>query len=45
MYGVLSYDVASGNEITPCDKIDKPLVVNRFLGNVKTSITKLMYIA
>ena len=27
---VLSYDVASGSEITPCNKIDKPLVVYRF---------------
>ena len=24
---LLSYDVASGSEIMPCDKIDKPLVV------------------
>ena len=30
----LSYDVASGSEITPCNKIDKPLVVYRFSGNV-----------
>ena len=30
----LSYDVASGSEITPCNKIDKPLVVYRFTGNV-----------
>ena len=22
----LSYDIASGSEITPCNKIDKPLV-------------------
>ena len=35
----LSYDVASGSEITPCNKIDKPLVVNRFTGSVMTSIT------
>ena len=26
----LSYDVASGSEITPCNKICKPLVVYRF---------------
>ena len=26
-YVYLSYDVASGSEITPCNKIDKPLVV------------------
>ena len=37
----LSYDVASGSEITPCNKIDKPLVVYRFTGNVMTSITTL----
>ena len=34
----LSYDVGSGSEITPCSKIDKPLVVYRFSGNVITSI-------
>ena len=37
----LSYDVASGIEITPCKKIDKPLVVYRFTGNVITFITTL----
>ena len=37
----LLYDVASGNEITSCNKIDKPLVVYRFLGNVMTSIMTL----
>ena len=37
----LSYDVASGSEITPCNTIDKPLVVYRFTGNVMTSITTL----
>ena len=37
----LSYDVASGSEITPCNKIDKPLVVYRFTGNVMTSMTTL----
>ena len=37
----LSYDVASGSEIMPCNKIDKPLVVYRFTGNVMTSITTL----
>ena len=37
----LSYDVASGCEITPCNKIDKPLVVYRFTGNVMKSITTL----
>ena len=39
--GLLSYDVASGSEITPCNKICKPLVVYRFSGNVMTSITTL----
>ena len=34
------YDVASGSEITPCNKIDK-LVVYRFTDNVMTSITTL----
>ena len=34
----LSYDVASGSEITPCNKIDKVLVVYRFSGNIMTSI-------
>ena len=38
---LLSYDVASGSEITPCNKIDKPLVVYRFTGNVMTSIITL----
>ena len=38
---ILSYDVASGSEITPCNKIDKTLVVYRFSGNVMTSITTL----
>ena len=37
----LSYDVASGSEKTPCNKICKPLVVYGFLGNVMTSITML----
>ena len=41
LYDLLSYDVASGIEITPCKKIDKPLVVYRFTGNVTTSITTL----
>ena len=38
---VLSYDVTSGSKITPCNKIDKPLVVNIFTGNVMTSIKTL----
>ena len=41
IYLHLSYDVASGSEITPCNKICKPLVVYRFTGNVITSITTL----
>ena len=38
---ILSHDVASGSEITPCNKIDKPLMVYRFTGNIMTSITTL----
>ena len=41
LYEKLSYDVASRSEITPCNKICKPLVVYRFSGNVMTSITTL----
>ena len=37
----LSLEVASGSEITPCNKIDKPLVVYRFPGTFMTSITTL----
>ena len=37
----LPYDVASESEITPCNKIDKPLVVYRFTEYVMTSITTL----
>ena len=37
----LPYDVASESEITPFIKIDKPLVVYRFTGNVMTSIPTL----
>ena len=40
-FNALSYDVASGSEIKPCNKIDKPLVVYRFTGNVMTSIATL----
>ena len=36
----ISYDVMSGNEITPCTKIDKPLVIYGFTGNIMMSITK-----
>ena len=38
VYACLSYDVASESEITPCNKICKPLVVYRFSGNFMTSI-------
>ena len=38
---LVSHDVASGSEITPCIKIDKPLVVYSFTGNVMTSITTM----
>ena len=41
----LSYDVASGSEITPCDKIDKPLMVYRFTGNFMTYITTVNNVA
>ena len=44
----LSFDVASGSEITSCNKIDKPRVVYRFFGkrydvhyNVAYIMTKL----
>ena len=39
--GILSHGVASGSEITPCNKIDKPLVIYRFMGIVMTSISTL----
>ena len=42
IYPNLSYDVASGSEIPPCNKIDKPLVVYRFTGNVITFITLVL---
>ena len=41
IYFKLSYDVAPGSEIMSCIKIDKPLVVYRFSGNVMTSIIVL----
>ena len=40
-YHILSYDATSGSEITPCNKIDKPLVVYRFSGSIMTSIITL----
>ena len=40
-YTYLSYDATPWSEIMPCNKICKPLVVYRFLGNVMASITTL----
>ena len=37
----LSYESAPGTEITPCNKIDKPIVVYGFSRNVMTSIATL----
>ena len=39
----LTYDVASGSDITSCNKIDKPPVTYRFSGNVMTSTTMSPY--
>ena len=40
----LSYDVASRSEITPCDKIDKPLAVYSFTGgyDVHNNVADIM---
>ena len=38
----LSCDIASGSKITPCNKIDKLLVVYRYSGNVMASITTFL---
>ena len=38
---LLSHDVVSGGDITPCNKIDIPLVDYRFLGNIMMSIIML----
>ena len=38
----LSNDVASGSQITPCNKIDKPLVVYRFLGNLDNNVAYIV---
>ena len=38
---ILSHDVASESDITSCNKINKPLVIYIFLGNVMTSIKTL----
>ena len=46
-YGLdlLSYDVESGSDITPCIKIDKALVVYRFLVTLRSdSRNSVMYI-
>ena len=40
-YFYLSFDVTSTREITPCNKIDEPIVVYRFVGNVMMSIAML----
>ena len=40
-YLVLSHDVLSGRDITSSIKMDKPLVVYRFSGNVMMFITTL----
>ena len=37
----LTHEVASGSEISPCNKIDKLLEVYRLTGKVLTSITML----
>ena len=42
IFTLLSHDVASGSEITPCNKIDKPLMVYRLVCNVMTSIITLL---
>ena len=42
VYLNLSYDVASGSEITPCNKIYKPLVVYRFSGNIHNNDAYIM---
>ena len=38
---LLSHDVASESDITPCIKIGKPLVVYKYKGNIMTSIITL----
>ena len=35
-----NYDVVTGSEITPCNKIDKPLMVYIFSGNFMVYIIK-----
>ena len=41
LYDILPHNVASESEITPCNTIDKPIVVYRFSGNAMTSIITL----
>ena len=36
-----SYEIASGSEIKSCNKINKPVVVYRLLGNIMTPIITL----
>ena len=40
-YSSLQHDIASGSDITPCNKIDKPLVVYRFSVNLMMAIITL----
>ena len=42
---LLSYDILSVSEITPCNIIDKPLVIYRFLGNVINDAFNVMHMA
>ena len=41
---IITYDVASESESTPCNKIDKPLVVYTFSGNVNDVHNNVAYI-
>ena len=42
--GIISYDVAPGSEIMPCNKIDKRLEVCRFFGKSYDIYNKVSYI-
>ena len=44
IFSYFSYEIASGSEITQSIKIDKPLVIYRFSGNVLTSTNNVVYI-
>ena len=44
LYYILPHNVASESEITPCNTMDKPLVVYRFSGDAMTSIITLLEI-